>query len=132
MTMILLDTNIVSYQFKRDSRVALYEPHLLNQELAIAIMTVAELFQWAATRNWGQARVQQLEELLERYTILPVDLATCRVWAEVRAARRALGEPISPQDAWIAATALRYRLPLVTHNADDYQHLPNLTIITEK
>jgi hypothetical protein len=34
MTMILLDTNIVSYQFKRDGRIAWYAPHLLGQELA--------------------------------------------------------------------------------------------------
>jgi tRNA(fMet)-specific endonuclease VapC len=45
MNTVLLDTNIVSYLFKGDTRSALYEPHLLNRELAIAMMTVAELFQ---------------------------------------------------------------------------------------
>ena len=43
MTTVLLDTNIVSYLFKGDSRAALYAPHLLGRELAIAMMTVAEL-----------------------------------------------------------------------------------------
>lgn len=46
MSTVLLDTNIVSYLFKQDSRAFLYEPHLLNQELAISLMTVAELLQW--------------------------------------------------------------------------------------
>jgi tRNA(fMet)-specific endonuclease VapC len=45
MNTVLLDTNIVSYLFKRDTRAVLYAPHLLNKELAIAIMTVAELLQ---------------------------------------------------------------------------------------
>lgn len=131
MTTVLLDTNIVSYLFKRDSRAALYAPHLLNRELAISMMTVAELFQWAAIRNWGKPRVRRLEQLFDRYTILPVDMNLCRHWAEVRAMRSKAGLPISPQDAWIAATARRYKLALVTHNPDDYQQTPGLTIITE-
>ena len=131
MNTILLDTNIVSYLFKRDSRAALYAPHLLNRELAIAIMTVAELLQWAAMRHWGQARIRHLEAELDKYTILPVDMATCRFWASVRANRSAAGLPISPQDAWVAATALRYNLPLATHNPDDFQQIAELTVITE-
>jgi tRNA(fMet)-specific endonuclease VapC len=87
MTTVLLDTNIVSYLFKRDSRAARYTLHLLDRELAIAMMTVAELFQWAAIRGWGKPRIRRLEELLERYTILPVDVDLCRQWAEVRAMR---------------------------------------------
>jgi len=131
MTTVLLDTNIVSYLFKRDSRAALYAPHLLKRELAIAMMTVAELFQWAAIRNWGKPRMRQLEQHVERYTMLPVDIDLCWQWAEVRATRSRAGLPISPQDAWIAATALRYRLALVTHNPDDYQAIPGLMIISE-
>jgi predicted nucleic acid-binding protein len=131
MTTVLLDTNIVSYLFKRDSRATLYAPHLVNRELAIAMMTVAELFQWAAIRNWGKPRVRRLEQHVERYTILPVDTELCRRWAEVRARRSRAGSPISPQDAWIAATALRYNLALVTHNPDDYQAIPGLTIMSE-
>jgi len=50
---------------------------------------------------------------------------------QVRAMRSKAGLPISPQDAWIAATARRYKLTLVTHNPDDYQQIPELTIITE-
>jgi predicted nucleic acid-binding protein len=131
MSTVLLDTNIVSYLFKRDSRAALYAPHLVDRELAVAMMTVAELFQWAAIRNWGKPRVRRLEQFLDRYTLLPVDMELCRQWAEVRATRSKAGLPISPQDAWIAATARRYKLALVTHNPDDYQAIPGLTIITE-
>jgi predicted nucleic acid-binding protein len=131
MTTVLLDTNIVSYIFKRDSRATLYAPHLVDRELAIAMMTVAELLQWAAMRNWGRPRVQRLEQLLESYTILPVDIDLCQQWANIRAKRSRAGLPISPQDAWIAGTALRYKLALGTHNPDDYRSIPGLTIITE-
>jgi predicted nucleic acid-binding protein len=103
----------------------------LNHELAISMMTVAELFQWAAIRSWGKARLGRLEQLLETYTILPVDMNLCRHWAEIRATRSKAGLPISPQDAWIAAAALRYQLALITHNPDDYQQIPGLILITE-
>ncbi|MCG8349193.1 MAG: PIN domain-containing protein [Chloroflexales bacterium] len=72
-----------------------------------------------------------LEQLLDHYTILPVDMDLCRHWAEVRATRSKAGLPISPQDGWIAATARRYKLALVTHNPDDYQQISGLTMITE-
>jgi predicted nucleic acid-binding protein len=131
MSTVLLDTDVVSYLLKGDSRREPYARHLLDRELAIAIMTVAELFQWAAMRKWGESRVQQMEGWLGRVTILPVDIETCRAWASVRTHRSSLGLSISPQDAWIAATALRYQLPLVTHNAGDYQRIPGLTVIHE-
>ena len=131
MSVLLIDANIVSFLSKGDGRAGDYAPHLHNRELAIAMMTVAELLQWAEMRRWGTARRQQLETTLSRYTILPVDIATRRSWAEVRANLSALGRPISPQDAWIAATALRYRLPLVTHNPTDFENIAQLTIISE-
>ena len=131
MSTILIDTNIVSYLSKGDSRANDYAPHLQGHELAIAMMSVAELFQWAEMRHWGATRRQQLEAMLSRYTILPIDIATCRTWAEIRAGRSALGLPVSPQDAWIAATALRYRLPLVTHNPADFTNIAQLTLISE-
>jgi tRNA(fMet)-specific endonuclease VapC len=131
MSTVLLDTNIVSYLFKGDTRAANYAPHLLNQELALSMMTVAELFQWAGMRNWGRVRMQQLETMLKQYTILPFDLETCRRWADIRVARDKMGHPISPQDAWIAATALRYGLPLITHNPGDFQKVTGLIIVTE-
>jgi predicted nucleic acid-binding protein len=39
---------------------------------------------------------------------------------------------MSEADAWIAATALAFAVPLVTHNPDDFKNVPGLTVITEK
>lgn len=132
MSTVLLDTDVVSFLLKGDSRRELYTPYLRDREPAIAIMTVAELYQWAAMHRWGESRVQRMEIWLERLTILPVDIETCRVWAAIRAQRFSHGMPISPQDAWIAATALRYQIPLITHNAGDYLQIPDLMVINEQ
>jgi predicted nucleic acid-binding protein len=127
---VLLDTNVVSFLFKGDSRAEPYVSHLENRRLAISFMTVAELFQWAAVRKWGEARKRQLEASFHNFVVLPFDIALCRLWGEIRADCRAAGRPISPQDAWIAATALLHNLPLVTHNPSDFEAIEGLELIT--
>ncbi|MGB3695481.1 MAG: type II toxin-antitoxin system VapC family toxin [Spirulinaceae cyanobacterium] len=130
MSLILIDTDIASFIFKGSNYADPYLPILNGQELALSFMSVAELFQWAILRNWGERRLEQLEQHMSNYMVIPVDQMLCREWAKVRTARQQLGRPISPQDAWIAATALRYDLPLVTHNIKDFQEIPGLQLHT--
>jgi predicted nucleic acid-binding protein len=130
MSTLLLDTNIVSYIFKRDSRARLYASLLRGNRLAISFMTVAELFQWAVTRNWGLARTERLERAISTYLVIPPDLNLCRVWGRVRAEQQRAGHTIDSQDAWIAATALHFSLPLVTHNPNHFQGIAGLDVRT--
>jgi predicted nucleic acid-binding protein len=130
MSTVLLDTNIVSFIFKRDTRAAGYAPLLQGNRLAISFMTAAELFQWAFARNWGRPRFERLEQAIVNYLIIPPDLDLCRVWGQLRAERQVIGQTIDAQDAWIAATALHYALPLVTHNVSHFQGIPGLNVRT--
>lgn len=131
MDAVLLDTNIISFIFKKDSRAILYESHLKGKILSLTFMTAAELFQWAAIRNWSEYRIKKMEQELRKYLIIPFDINTCRIWGQIRADCRKIGQPISPQDAWIAASARQYRLPLVTHNPGDFEVVKGLKIITK-
>lgn len=130
MPTVLLDTDVFSYLLKGDSRANAYAALIQGQRVALSFMTVAELFQWAAVRKWGERRRAQLEQTFAAYLIVPVDVEMCRVWGRLRAERQAAGRPISPQDAWVAATALRHAIPLVTHNVGDYQDIPTLDVRT--
>ncbi|NJR63336.1 MAG: type II toxin-antitoxin system VapC family toxin [Cyanobacteria bacterium CRU_2_1] len=129
MSLVLIDTDIASFIFKGSDYAAPYLPLLSGQELSLSFMTVAELFQWAILRQWGDRRLAQLEQYLANYVIIPVDQPLCREWAQIRADRQNMGRVISPQDAWIAATAIRHNLPLITHNRKDFQEIPNLQLI---
>ena len=128
MNTVLVDTNVLSFLFKGDTRAKLYAPLLEGNRLAISFMTVAELFEWAAVRRWSEQRTRQLEQALAAYVIIPVDVELCRIWGNLRAEQQSKGQTIASQDAWIAATALRYGLTLVTHNPSDFEQIENLNI----
>ena len=40
---LLIDTDVVSFTYKKDSRATLYEPHLQENFMIISFMTLAEL-----------------------------------------------------------------------------------------
>ncbi len=132
MSAVLLDTDVFSFLLKGDSRASAYTRMLQGERLALSFMTVAELFQWAGVRKWGLRRIEHLEQALAAYIVVPPDIEMCRLWGHVRAERQSLGHPISPQDAWIAATALRHNLPLITHNSGDFERIANLTVHTAR
>jgi tRNA(fMet)-specific endonuclease VapC len=71
-------------------------------------------------KNWGASRRDLMGRFLARFTVLLPDNETARLWAR----------PITFTDAWIAATAMQLNIPLVTHNARDYEALDELTILT--
>jgi tRNA(fMet)-specific endonuclease VapC len=128
---LVVDTDVVSFLFKGDTRAARYRPHLDGRLLVISFMTLAELDQWALAHRWGEARKLRLESHLATFTVFPYDRGLCRWWALASVRARRAGRPIQPSDAWIAATALLYGVPLITHNPGDYAGVSGLTLITE-
>jgi len=128
---VVVDTDVASFRFKADSRAERYRAHLEGRQRVLAFMSVAEMRGWARERNWGADRQAQLAAYLDSFTIEHSDAVLCEWWAAVRSATRSAGKPIGAADAWIAATALRYDVPLVTHNAADFAGVPGLILITE-
>jgi tRNA(fMet)-specific endonuclease VapC len=132
MSILLIDTDVFSFIFRGDSRASAYVSLVEGNRLSLSFMTIAELYQWAAVRNWGIEKINRLEQAFTNYLIIPIDIELCRTWGNLKAERQAIGKIIAPQDAWIAATALHYNLPLVTHNARDFQNIPGLDLRTVK
>lgn len=46
-TVVVVDTDVFSFLYKRDTRGALYLPHLSGKTAHLAFATVAELYYWA-------------------------------------------------------------------------------------
>jgi tRNA(fMet)-specific endonuclease VapC len=119
MKPVILDTDGVSFLLKNDTRASLYLPHLENRSWLISFMTEAELEQWAILANLSARRTEWLRLFLRRLIIVPSSRDLVLKWAEVMAAARRNGRRIETADGWIAATALLYDAPLLTHNRSD-------------
>lgn len=130
MALVVVDTDVVSFVFKKDSRARAYRPHLVGRDLVVSFMTLAELRLWTLHRRWGTVSWQRLERHLQGYDVFYADAALCLLWAEIVAATWRKGNRIETADAWQAATALALDVPLVTHNPADYAAVDGLTVLT--
>jgi tRNA(fMet)-specific endonuclease VapC len=130
MNAAVVDTDVVSMLFKGDTRALAFRSHITNRLLGISFMTLAELERWPLERGWGQKRKLELAQHLTRYTVLPVSRELCAQWAEVSFAAKRKGRPIQTADAWIAASAVHYQVPLITNNRDDYSAVDGLVLLS--
>ncbi|MBI5846768.1 MAG: type II toxin-antitoxin system VapC family toxin [Nitrospirae bacterium] len=127
---IILDTNIVSYLMKGGPLAEAYKPHVQGKLLAISFITVGELYFGAEKDRWGEQKRKRLETTLRNFVVIPYDHDIARCYGRVVAERRRNGQPISLNDAWIAACAVRHAVPLVTHNAKDFVRISSLQLVT--
>ena len=130
MSDVVVDTDIASYVFKNHTLASLYYREIHGGLAYLSFMTIAELRRWTLQAAWGRQRLQSLDEYLEGFVVIPSSTDLCDIWAEVMVAAQAVGRRIECADAWIAATALLYDVPLITHNRADYLGVPGLRIIS--
>ena len=130
MTPVVVDTDVVSFLFKNDSRAQLYLPLMRNRDLLVSFMTEAELEQWILLAKWGVDRVRRFRIFMTGFASVPSSRDLILQWAGVMVAARANGRRIEAADAWIAATTLLYDAALITHNPKDYLGVPNLRVLS--
>lgn len=130
MDAVLLDTDVFSFFFKRDTRREFYAADIAGRQLCIAFMTVAELKRWEIERNWGESRREKLAQVLRHYVVLPYDAAMADAWAQTAVACKQAGREIECGDCWIAAAAIRHGIPLLTHNGRHFRNVPYLQLIS--
>ena len=128
MADVVVDTDVFSFTLKGDTRAALYKKHLDGNLLHLSFSTVAELYRWTIVHNWGKKRIDKLEAAIGNCFVLGYDHDMAWEWAAVMSIK---GRPMGPGDAWVAATALRHGLPLVTHNRKHFENIPGLAVISE-
>ena len=130
MSQIVVDTDIASYIFNWHSSAKIYVDALRGSELILSFMSVAEMRMGAIAAGWGVRRRTLLEQFMRGFGIVYADDALCTTWARLRADARTAGRSLSPQDAWIAATALGLDAQLATNNRRDYAHVQKLRLFS--
>jgi len=128
----VLDTDVTSFLFNQDPiRAPRYEAHMDGKTLYLPFVSVAEILFGAEIRRWGSDRRSRLDRFLAQYVIVQSDADVCENWATIRAHARGQGRPVERQDAWVAAVTITLDLPLITHNAGHFAHIPLLRVVTE-
>ena len=131
MDAVLLDTDVFSYLMRpNDTRGDVYRSHVRGKAVAVSFVTVGELFYGAEKRKWSARNVSNLREKLKAVIVVPYDEELCRVYARVRASLP-LGVVVAANDLWIAASAIRHSIPLITNNRKHFERIPDLKLISE-
>lgn len=128
---VLIDASIL-IEYER-GRVAL-DQHLKRhqeEEFFLSVVTASELLHGAYRASRPEVRAKRsafVEAILERFPLLPVNLATARAHAQLWAELAAAGSMIGPHDLWLAATCIAHGLTMVTQNIREFARVPGLVV----
>lgn len=109
-----------------------YERYLRGVSPVISFATVAELRYGALKAKWGPGRVQPMEDWIHKAAVVLPDNDLVDVCANLRNECEKRGHGLKDQkhdsDRWIAATAIRYNIPLIS---DDriFNGVPGLRLL---
>ncbi len=124
----LLDTDICIYAMKaRDLKLA-RKLDALQGKCAISDITAYELFSGVDGYAAPEQRLDIIESLLDRVTVLPFNTAAARIAGPLRFKLKSKGELIGAYDILIAATALSYDLILLTNNVREFKRVKGLRV----
>lgn len=128
---IVIDTDVFSADLVPGSRLAeRYVPLITGRRAVISFQTAAEVRYGALRRGWGTARMLKLDAKIQRVEVVHTGPDLVNVYAKLRAdceaAGHALGQREHDADRWIAATAIRLGIPLVSDTI--FRGAPGLTL----
>jgi predicted nucleic acid-binding protein len=128
----LIDTDVFSHPAKehKDPRIITW----LKQEDSVSYtsaVVIAQLAYWVRTKRGRQREAlrQWLSDLVQtmKGRIYGFSVPIAYTWAELRHELARIGQPMPIEDSYIAATAVRHNLTIVTGNDRDFAR-PGLNV----
>jgi tRNA(fMet)-specific endonuclease VapC len=124
----LLDTNICVYALKQNPRVLDRLLAYNRSDVAVSVITEAELRTGAAKSTSAMKTLHRVENFLRPLEIVDFVSDDAAAYAGVRAKLERAGTPIGPLDTLIAAQALARKLVLVTNNEREFRRVTGLRV----
>lgn len=97
-------------------------------EVATTWVTASELFYGAAKSAKPDANAALVVRFLNTLPVLAPDLASARLFGEVKSRLATAGQIVADADLFIAAVALSRGATLVTGNRKHYERIPGLVL----
>ena len=120
---MILDTNGVSAMADGNPRLE----KLLEAatELAIPVIVLGEYQYGIAQSRYRRRYEEWLMSLVANCRVLAVEETTAAHYASIRGELRRAGRPIPSNDAWIAALARQYAMPIISRD-EHFDVVPKL------
>jgi tRNA(fMet)-specific endonuclease VapC len=125
--MILCDTNILIEFYKNNPQVNQIFREVGKDNLAISVVTEAELYFGALNK----AELQMIQRHLASLHRFGLDTAVSNQFLQLMETY-SLSHKLSIPDALIAATALVHKVELFTFNVKDFHFIPGLNLFDSK
>ena len=125
MTRYLLDANaVIDLLNDTGSNAAGRVRRQQPSDVAIPAIVAHELFYGAFKSRRTAQNVALIDAL--QFAVLELDKEDARQAGAIRAMLASQGTPIGPYDVLIAGQAMARKLILVTHNTQEFEHVPGL------
>lgn len=128
---ILIDTSVLVAHEREQLDLEGYVSGREDEPFFLSVITVSELLHGVHRADTPARRARRsafVEAALDGFPLLPVDLPTARIHAEVWADLAAAGRMIGSHDLWLAAAAIAHGLTLVTTNVRELARVPGLAM----
>ena len=123
----MLDTNICIYAMNRRRG---FDARLPLQDCGVSIVVLGELEFGAHGSSRSAQSFAAIHDFAASVQVVELDTRVARQYGRLRAHLRSTGQPIGPNDQWIAAHALARDVPLITHNLAEFRRVPDLAVET--
>jgi tRNA(fMet)-specific endonuclease VapC len=124
----LLDTDTCIYALKGREEVLRRLLAHSPAEVALSVITEAELRTGAAKSTAAHKTLKRVEAFLAPLTVLDFTSPDAVAYATVRGRLERAGTPIGPLDTLIAAHALALDAVVVTNNTREFHKVPRLRV----
>ena len=124
----LLDTDTCIYALKANPAVLKSLLSKSRAEVAVSVITEAELRTGAAKSSAPAKTLHQIENFLRPLGLVEFQSGDAIAYAQIRVRLERLGKPIGPFDMLIAGQAVSRKLILVSNNEREFGRVPGLRL----
>ena len=127
MEKYLLDSDTLIHYFKSKFRLEERIQKAGIENCFVSEITIAELIYGAEYSTRKEKHLREVDMTIERFVILPISNAL-KIYGKERARLRNAGTPVGSNDIFIAATAIKHDLIMVSGNTKDMGRIENLQL----
>lgn len=124
--MYLLDTNAWIGYLK--GHAVLVERIQAERHIAISSISLGELYYGARKSQRALANLERVQVIQSEIAVFEVDAPVAEVYGMIRADLERQGNPIGPNDLWIAAIVKTNDLILVSRNQREFLRIAGLRL----